>query len=102
MPEPSRAEKIRFARSLWRAMDELDRMETPCWDCSNWGPFGPGKLRGGTFEGGPKGCIARTLHNKTGACVNCGHINTKRQESALKKRKEKNTIAILELGKRHA
>lgn len=82
-------------RELAHWMDAFIQMEhaqTPCWACSEAGVFG--RTGGGTFEGGPAGCVARTLHENDdpdGPCLNCGHRNTAEERNALEERRRMNS-----------
>lgn len=79
-------------RAMASAFDHLDKVQTPCFQCSAGG-FGSG---GGVYEGGKFGTIARTLHeddNPDGACRNCGHVNSDHEKQELEERRRKNSDA---------
>lgn len=67
---------------MFSAIQKMNDSMVPCWGCSEVGQLKPvkdGGMRGGTFCGG----IGRTLHDASGACLNCGHINTPKQTVRL-------------------
>lgn len=71
--------------AMLAAMQSMFDSMTPCWQCSK-----KGEPRGGLFCSGPAGCVVSTFHDESGACKNCGHINTPAETKLLKDREQKN------------
>jgi hypothetical protein len=85
---------------LLGAFQTVTDAQTPCWECSSGeGEVGfflgsrenpDGSKPGGYFECGKYGCVARTLHDSTGACVNCSHVTTEEEARQLSERSRLN------------
>lgn len=72
--------------AMLAAMQSMFDSMTPCWQCSKEGE----SSGGGLFQSGPAGCVVSTFHDESGACKNCGHINTPAETKLLKDREQKN------------
>lgn len=84
-------EEAAHFRHMFDAFDHVDKLQSPCWKCSENG-WGSG---GGNYEGGPAGMIARTLHeeNDPDGARSCGHVNTDEERATLDERRRKNSDA---------
>lgn len=89
---PEAVEESAMATSaLLDCLIKMHESEKPCWQCTEWARGGfirkpDGGIGGGRTENG----LAFTLRNPDGSCINCGTVNTVRQESRLRQRKEEN------------